>query len=192
MDSDTSLFSASLEAIDTSKRAEKFQRFFTEFQRECDVTLNNAQEWIKAELPLVANYIELAPLREELKSSKTSTRRKHLLSALIFEQVSRDAVRNHQTATACLMAIHMLHHIWQAKLEMGGVQAATSPAKTKLPVKTKEEQEHDLKREQILTSLIKKGEQKIRDSQIQQQNKTSIQKTKPAKQEAPKKGPGEN
>ena len=122
----------------------------------------------------MANYIEIAPLKEELKSNKTSVRRKHLLSALIFEQAARDAVRNHQAATAGLMAIHMLNHVWQAKLEMNAVQVpskqaprAAMAAQTKQSNKTKAEQDHDLKREQILTSLIKKGEQKIRDSQIQ-------------------------
>ena len=62
MDSDNDLFSASLEAIETSKRVENFQRFFTDFQRECEITLDNAQEWIKAELPIVTNHIDLAPL----------------------------------------------------------------------------------------------------------------------------------
>ncbi len=191
MDTGTNLFSASLETIDSSKRTDKFQRFFSEFQRECDVILSNAQEWIKAELPIVESYIELAPLKEELKSNKISTRRKHLLSALIFEQVARDAVRKHQAATAGLMSIHMLNHIWQARLEMNQVQVSSAQAnitKQDLPrVKTKEEQEHDLKREQILSSLIKKGEKLLSESQIQkqQQNNTSI-KPIPKKQAKPK------
>ena len=76
------LFSASLESIDSSKRVDKYQRFKNDFQRECTATLDNAQEWIKAELPIVTDYIDAAAVKEELKLSKTSVRRKHLLSAL--------------------------------------------------------------------------------------------------------------
>ena len=178
MDTNNNLFSASLEGIDSNKRVEKYQRFFSEFQRDCDVILNNAQEWLKAELPIVANYVELAPLKEELKSSKASVRRKHLLSALIFEQTCRDAVRHHRAATAAVMAIHMLNHIWQAKLEMNEVQPAQVKSAKAKQDKTRSTRisEDILKREQILTSLIKKGEQQKRDSQIQKQSATAIQK----------------
>lgn len=193
MNSDNDLFSASLEAIESSKRVEKFQRFFTKFQRECDVTLNNAQEWIKAELPIVDKYIDLAPLKEELKSSKISTRRKHLLSALIFEQAVRDATHKHQATTAALMAMHMLNHIWQAKLELyetqpKAMQSSDSAltAGNQPQFKNKSEQEFVLKREQILTSLIKKGEQLKSDSQIQIQNASAIQPS-PNRKSAPQK-----
>ena len=64
MNSDNDLFRASLESIETGKRAQKFQRFIAEFSRECEVTLDNAQEWIKAELPLVSSHIDLAPIKE--------------------------------------------------------------------------------------------------------------------------------
>ena len=182
MDSDNDLFSASLEAIESSKRVEKFQRFFTKFQREFEITINNAQEWIKAELPLVANYIDLAPLKAELKSNKTTTRRRHLLSALIFEQATRDAVHKYKPATAALMAMHMQNHIWQAKLELQEAQpiaqrsSQNALATNNQPrIKSESEQKHDLKREQILTTLIKKGEQIKRDSQIQKQNASAIQ-----------------
>ena len=194
MDTDNDLFSAALESIQSSKRVEKFQRFHSEFRRECGVTLNNAQEWIKAELPITDNDIDLAALKKELKSKKISERRKHLLSALIFERTTRDATHQHQAATAALMAMHMLSHIWQAKLEPHESQAAEAqaieavssevnqpPAKVKPAVrpKAKAEQEIDARREQILTSLIQKGATPKGDSQAQEQNTSneSIKKT---------------
>jgi len=60
------LFGASLESIDTSKRVEKFERFKNDSQREYIATLNNAQEWIKAELPIVTDYIDAPAVKEEL------------------------------------------------------------------------------------------------------------------------------
>ncbi len=182
MDSDNDLFSASLEGIDSSKRVENFQRFFSKFQRECDVSLNNAREWIKAELPIVASSIDLAPLKEELKSNKISTRRKHLLSALIFEQATHDAVHKHQAATAALMAMHMLNHIWQAKLELYEYQPSTSKSSQPALATSNQRkesriqtQEVDSKREKILATLIHKGENQKNDSQLQKQNASAIQ-----------------
>lgn len=182
MESDNYSFSASLEAIQTSERVEKFQRFFTDFQRECKVTLDNAQEWIKAELPIVANYIDVAPLKNELKSNKTTTRRKHLLSALIFEQAARNAVHRHQAATAAMMTMQMINHIWQAKLALyktqpdsiQSTQTAWYIAAQKLG-KSKTKQEAELKRKTILSSLIKRGGLLKTESQIQQQNASAIQ-----------------
>ena len=118
MDSDNDLLSASLESINSSKRVEKFQRFFSKFQRECAISLSNAKEWIKAELPIVSGSIDFVRLKEELKSNKTSARRKHLLSALIFEHAAREATQKHQAATATVMAMHMLNHIWHTKYEL--------------------------------------------------------------------------
>ncbi len=177
MDSNNDLFSASLEAIDSSKRVAKFQRFINDFQRESEITLNNAQEWIKAELPIVESDINLTSLKEELRSTKIKARRKHLLSALIFEQATRNAIHKYQASTAGLMAIHMLNHIWQAKLEMQPTTAQKANVATAKPKqKSKAEQEHDLKRKKILTDLIKKGEQQNKDSLIQKQTSSTIEK----------------
>ena len=105
------LFSASLESIDSSKRVEKYQRFKNDFQRECNTTLDNAQEWVKAELPMVTDYIDATAVKDELKLSKTSTRRKHLLSALLFEKILRESVEHNQTSKAAVMAIHMCNPV---------------------------------------------------------------------------------
>lgn len=193
MDSDNDLFSASLEAIETSKRVEIFQRFFTDFQRECEITLDNAQKWIKAELPIVTNHIDLAPLKDELKSNKTTTRRKHLLSALIFEQAARNAVHRHQAATSAMMTMQMINHIWQAKLVLyktqpGSIQPmqTASHTLTQKLEKSKAEQEAELKKETILSSLVKKGELLKTESQVQQQNSSAIQAS-PKQNTSPKK-----
>ena len=180
MDAENDLLSASLESINSGKRVEKFQRFFSKFQRECEVSLSNAQEWIKAELPIVSGSIDLTMLKEELKSSKTSERRKHLLSALIFEHATREATQKHNAATAAMMAMHMLNHIWYAKYELYEPQAAsTQTSQTTIKEKKKKKapklSKEDLKKEQILTSLIERGEKRISDSQIQKQNESSIQ-----------------
>ena len=114
------LFSASLESIETGKRVDKFQRFKRDFQRDCTATLDNAQEWIKAELPLVTDYIDTTAIKDELKQSKTSSRRKHLLSALLFEKSTRDSIVNNNAPAAAIMAMHMFNHMWQAKVELNG------------------------------------------------------------------------
>ncbi len=119
MDSDNDLLSASLESINSSKRVEKFQR-------ECAISLSNAQEWIKAELSIVSGSIDFVLLKEELKSNKTSARRKHLLSALIFEHAAREATQKHQASTATVMAMHMLNHIWHAKYELYEPQSTST------------------------------------------------------------------
>ena len=165
MDSENDLFRASLESIKTGKRADRFKQFIAEFSKECDVSLNNAQEWIKAELPLVTNHIDLAPIQEELKSNRVSSRRRHLLSALVFEQATRYATTQRSAASAALMAMHMLNHIWKAKLELFKTQSSQSTAEQDQHVddlppadKSAPEKEFDLRREQILTALIEKGE----------------------------------
>lgn len=187
------LFSASLESIVTSKRVEKFQRFKNEFQRECNATLDNAQEWIKAELPIVTDYIDANAIKDELRQSKTSGRRRHLLSALLFEKSLREAINNSHAPTAAIMAMHMFNHIWQAKVELHGslpIAAAianTASANTKAtptPQKHVAEETYNDTREKILTSLIEKGEKLIQDSQIQpkaQQEQTN----KPASKSSP-------
>ncbi|MDH3609500.1 MAG: hypothetical protein OEQ24_09705, partial [Gammaproteobacteria bacterium] len=114
------LFSASLESLETSKRVEKFKRFKTDFQRECNATLDNAQEWIKAELPIVTDYIDAPAIKDELKQPKTSKRRKHLLSALLFEKSLRESIENNNASCAAIMAMHMFNHMWQAKVELHG------------------------------------------------------------------------
>ena len=173
MNSDNDLFRASLESIQTGKRAKKFQKFIDEFSRECNVTLDNALEWIKAELPLVSNHIDLGPIKEELKSSRVSTRRRHLLSALVFEQATRNAANNNNPATATLMAMHMLNHIWKAKLEVfksqtsqAGVEGSQSLDDLPPVEKSTPEQKFDLRREKILTALIEKGELQKHNSMI--------------------------
>lgn len=165
------LFSASLESIATSKRAEKFERFKNDFQRECNATLDNAQEWIKAELPIVTDYIDAIAVKDELRQSKISSRRKHLLSALLFEKSVREAITDNNAPTAALMAMHMFNHMWQAKVELHGsmptVIANTKAAPAKAPKAPIAEETYNDTREKILTSLIEKGEKLIQDSQIQ-------------------------
>ncbi len=165
------LFSASLESIVTNKRAEKFQRFKIDFQRECNATLDNAQEWIKAELPIVTDYIDATAIKDELKQSKTSSRRKHLLSALLFEKSLREAINNNNAPTAAIMAIHMFNHMWQAKVELYGSLPIASSRKnivsTKTPHQSIAEETYNDTREKILTTLIEKGEKLIQDSRIQ-------------------------
>ncbi|MEM7401723.1 MAG: hypothetical protein AAF304_07225 [Pseudomonadota bacterium] len=158
------LFSASLEAINTDKRVEKYQRFKNDFQRECFVTLDNAQEWIKAELPMVTEYIDAVAIKDELKQGNASSRRKFLLSALLFEKSLRQAIEHDNAAQAAMMALHMVNEIWQAKVELHGLQ----PVKTSKPAPEHSAVESfDDTREKILTTLIKKGEKLKQDSQIQ-------------------------
>ncbi|MFK7815940.1 MAG: hypothetical protein AB8B92_06350 [Gammaproteobacteria bacterium] len=174
------LFSASLESIVTSNRVEKYQRFKNDFQRECNATLDNAQEWIKAELPIVTDYIDANAIKDELRQSKISSRRKHLLSALLFEKNLREVINMNNAPTAAIMAMHMFNHMWQAKVELNGslpvvaTVANTASAKTTPQNHVAEETYNDT-REKILTSLIEKGEKLIQDSQIQ----PKLQKEKP-------------
>lgn len=181
------LFSASLESIETSKRVDKFQRFKNDFQRECNVTLNNAQEWIKAELPIVTDYIDTAAIKDELKQTKTSNRRKHLLSALLFEKNLRESIANNDAATAAIMAMHMFNNMRQAKVELhGSLPTAASSTNTSSSICPSEiaNQTYNGTSEKILTTLIKKGEQLKNDSQIQSriqnksQNKVTPKKPK--------------
>ncbi len=181
------LFSASLESVITTKRVEKFQRFKNDFQRECNATLDNAQEWIKAELPIVTDYIDANAIKDELRQSKTSSRRKHLLSALLFEKSLRGAIHDNNAPTAAIMAIHMFNHMWQAKVELhGALPVVTTNAKTtstempQAPQTSIAEETYNDTREKILTSLIEKGEKLIQDSQIQSkpQNKQTDKLTK--------------
>lgn len=182
------LFSASLESIATSKRVEKFQRFKNDFQRECNVTLDNAQEWIKAELPIVTDYIDAVAVKDELRQSKTSSRRKHLLSALLFEKCLREAINNNNAPTAALMAMHMFNHMWQAKVELNGtlptVTANTNVTSPKVHQEPIAEETYNDTREKILTSLIEKGEKLIQDSQIQP-NTQNKQPSKPVSKSSP-------
>ncbi len=160
------LFSASLESIVTSKRVDKFQRFKNDFKRECDATLSNAQEWIKAELPIVTDYVDPALIKDELKQAKISDRRKYLLSALLFERSLKDSIDKNDATAAAIMAMHMVNHMWQAKVELHGLQpmdSAIAPAASNSAI-----DDYDDTREKILTSLIKKGEQLQRESQIQE------------------------
>jgi len=171
------LFSASLESIETSKRVDKFQRFKNDFQRECNVTLDNAQEWIKAELPIVTDYIDATAIKDELKQTKTSNRRKHLLSALLFEKNLRESIVINDATTAAIMAMHMFNNMWQAKVELHGslptAVASTNTSLSKSPSEIANQTYNDTS-EKILTTLIKKGEQLKNDSQIQSliQNKS--------------------
>ena len=153
------LFSASLESIETGKRVEKFERFKNEFQREYIATLDNAQEWIKAELPIVTDYIDAPAIKDELKQTKISSRRKHLLSALLFEKSLREAIDSNNATTAAIMAIHMFNNMWQAKVELHG---SAPVATTNTAIET-----YNDTREKILTTLIEKGEKLKQDSQIQ-------------------------
>ena len=165
------LFSASLESIDSSKRVDKYQRFKNDFQRECNATLDNAQEWVKAELPIVTDYIDAAAIKDELKLPKTSNRRKHLLSALIFEKCLRESIENNQASKAAVMAIHMCNHMWQAKVELHGslptaesLGASSTDSPNNSAIET-----HNDSRAKILTTLIEKGEKLKQDSMIQSQ-----------------------
>ena len=171
------LFSASLESIETSKRVEKFKRFKNDFQRECNATLDNAQEWIKAELPIVTDYIDPAAIKDELKLPKTSTRRKYLLSALLFEKCLRESINNNNANTAAIMAMHMFNNMWQAKVELhGSLPVVTTKTATAVdsPKNPAIETYNDT-REKILTTLIEKGEKLKKDSQIQSKIKSDRQ-----------------
>lgn len=195
------LFSASLESIETSKRVEKFQRFKNDFQRECNATLDNAQEWIKAELPIVTDYIDATAIKDELKQTKTSNRRKHLLSALLFEKNLRESIVSNDATTAAIMAMHMFNNMWQAKVELHGslptAAASTNTSPPKLPSEISNKTYNDTS-EKILTTLIKKGEQLKNDSQIQSriqnkpQNKVTPRKPKQKTQPTIKKASGKN
>jgi len=174
------LFSASLESIETSKRVIKFQRFKSDFQRECNVTLDNAQEWIKAELPIVTDYIDATAIKDELKQTKTSNKRKHLLSALLFEKSLRESIVNNDATTAVIMAMHMFNNMWQAKVELhGSLPTAVASTSTSSSTSSSEiaNQTYNDTSEKILTSLIKKGEQLKNDSRIQSQSQNKPQKT---------------
>jgi len=165
------LFSASLESIDSSKRVDKYQRFKNDFQRECNATLDNAQEWIKAELPIVTDYIDATTVKDELKLSKTSNRRKHLLSALLFEKCLRESIDNNYSDKAAIMAIHMCNHMWQAKVELhGSLPAAVSIGATDSASANRSAIEtHNDSRAKILTTLIERSEKLKQDSQLQAQ-----------------------
>ena len=162
------LFSASLESIETSKRVEKFQRFKNDFLRDCNATLDNAQEWIKAELPIVTDYIDATAIKDELKQTKISSRRKHLLSALLFEKCARESIVSNNAPTAAIMAMHMFNHIWQAKVELyGSLPVAAIASSSSVPINPSPDETYNDTREKILTSLIKKGEKLKNDSLIQ-------------------------
>ena len=161
------LFSASLESISTSKRVDKFQRFNTDFQRECNATLNNAQEWIKAEIPIVTDYIDPALIKDELKQSKTSDRRKYLLSALLFEKCLKNSIDSNDATKAAVMAMHMVNHMWLAKVELHGLQPMDLSANK---VEHSDIDTHNGARDKILTSIIEKAEKLKRDSKIQEKS----------------------
>ena len=162
------LFSASLESIETSKRVEKFQRFKKDFHRDCTATLDNAQEWIKAELPIITDYIDTTSIKDEIKQTKTSSRRKHLLSALLFEKSTRESILQNNAPAAAIMAMHMFNHMWQAKVELHGVLPRVAASSSIAPVKQPAPDEtYNDTREKILTSLIEKGEKLQNDSLIQ-------------------------
>ncbi len=158
------LFSASLEAINTDKRVEKYQRFKKDYQRECFITLDNAQEWIKAELPMVTEYIDAVAIKDELKQGNASSRRKFLLSALLFEKNLRLSIEHDNAAQAAMMALHMVNQIWLAKVELHGLQPIKA---SKSKPQDSAIESFDDTREKILTTLIKKGEKLKQDSQIQ-------------------------
>ena len=164
------LFSASLESISTSKRVDKFQRFKTDFQRECTATLNNAQEWIKAELPIVTDYIDPALIKDELKQSKTSDRRKYLLSAILFEKSLKESIDNNDATKAAVMAMHMVNHMWLAKVELHGLQPLDSTANK---IQHSAVDTHSGAGNKILTSIIEKAEKLKKESQIQKSSESS-------------------
>ena len=186
------LFSASLESIDTSKRVDKFQRFKNDFQREWNAALDNAQEWIKAELPIVTDYIDATAIKDELKLTKTTNRRKHLLSALLFEKNLRESIVNNDATTAAIMAMHMFNNMWQAKVELHGslptTVASTNTSSSESPSEIANQTYNDTS-EKILTTLIKKGEQLKNDSRIQNKvvPKKPKQKTQPSIEKASEK-----
>lgn len=177
MTNNNDLFSASLESVDSSKRVDKYQRFKNDFQRECTATLDNAQEWVKAELPMVTDYIDAAAVKDELKQSKTSARRKHLLSALLFEKILRESIEHNQTSKAAIMAIHMCNHMWQAKVELHGSlpTAVSLETSTNSSPKNSAIETHNDSRAKILTTLIEKSEKLKQNSQLQSQIKSKIQ-----------------
>ena len=160
------LFSASLESIETSKRVEKFQRFKIDYLRDCNATLDNAKEWIKAELPIVTDYIDANAIKNELKQTKTSSRRKHLLSALLFEKCARESIITNNAPAAAIMAMHMFNHIRQAKVEQYSSLAVAATAPSSAIANPISDEIYDDKREKILTSLIKKNEKLKNDSSI--------------------------
>lgn len=142
--------------------------------------MNNAQEWIKAELPIVTDYIDAAAVKDELKLSKTSDRRKHLLSSLLFEKSLRESIENNHASKAAIMAIHMCNHMWQAKVELHGSLPTAVSLGSSIPSSPNSSaiETHDDPRAKILTTLIEKSEKLQQDSQIQSQIKSNIQ-TKP-------------
>ncbi len=173
------LFSASLESLSTSKRVDKFRRFKNDFFRECNATLDNAQEWIKAELPIVTDYIDPALIKDELRQSKTSDRRKYLLSALLLEKSLRESIDNNDAKKAAVMAMHMVNNMWLAKVELHGLQPMDS---TIQKIKRSGIDTHDDTREKILTSIIEKSEKLNKEPQIQEKQAPSKQpQKKPAK-----------
>ncbi len=169
MESNNDLFTASLETIDSSKSVAKYNRFYDDFKRECEVTLDNARDWLKAEIPIVADKIDLSTLKDELKKNKTSETRKHLLSALIFEYATRDAIKSHNANSATLMAMHMLNHMWLAKLEINEHIPVLDSDQAYANLSEAEKQT-SLQREKILDTLLKKGEKLQSESQIQDKN----------------------
>ncbi|MEJ2115125.1 MAG: hypothetical protein P8X88_03560, partial [Gammaproteobacteria bacterium] len=141
--------------------------FKNDFLRDCNTTLDNVQEWIKAELPIVTDHIDATAIKDELKQAKISSRRKHLLSALLFEKCTRESIVNNNASTAAIMAIHMFNHIWQTKVELYGslpLATATSNTVSVTPIPDKT---YNDTREKILNSLIEKSEKLKSDSLIQ-------------------------
>ena len=183
------LFSASLESITTSKRVDKFQRFKADFQRECTATLNNAQEWIKAELPIVTDYIDPALIKDELKQSKTSDRRKYLLSALLFEKCLKESIDNNNATKAAVMAMHMVNHMWLAKVELHGLPAMDSNTNK---IQHSAIDTHGGAGNKILTSIIEKAEKLKRESQIQKGSEPSTSELKKSAKKPNKAGTPDN
>ncbi len=170
MNNDT-LFNASLEAVHTDKCVEKYQRFKNDFRRVCLTTLDNTQEWVKAELPLVTEYIDVTAVKDELKQSKISKRRKYLLSALLFEKNLRNSIEQDNAVDAAVMALQMVNQIWQAKVELHGLQPMQ--ASTHTPSDTSIDSIDDT-REKILATLIEKGEKRQQESQIESKIRSKI------------------
>ncbi len=181
MNNDT-LFNASLEAVNTDKSVEKYQRFKKDFRRVCLTTLDNTQEWVKAELPLVTEYIDVTAVRDELKQSKISKRRKCLLSALLFEKNLRNSIEQDNAVDAAVMALHMVNQIWQAKVELHGLQPM-QPSKH-VPSDTGIESV-DETREKILATLIEKGEKRQQESQIESKIRSKIMQKAQTRKEPP-------
>jgi len=179
---DNDTFSTSLHDIHTDKRVEKFQRFKGDFQRECLLALDNTQEWVKAELPMVTEYVDVTAVKDELKQTKISNRRKHLLSALLFEKNLRNSIDQDNASDAAVMALHMVNQIWQAKAELHGLEPIeiTSHAPSNPAIQPVNETS-----EKILATLIEKGEKRKRESQIESQVRSKIMaKTQSAKKQS--------